>query len=85
MNSVDKLGRPIPFDLEYVTANIKSGTGGEIKVLKNVVKLRSKTLNATKNANHFMNGTINVQPNGGGPLTKIHVMLIRKFNNLIVV
>lgn len=85
MNLTDKMGRPIPFDLEYVTANLSKGTGGDTKTASKFVKLRGKTTNAKTNANHFLNNTINIMPLGGGPITKVHVMLIKKFNNSIVV
>lgn len=84
MHQTNRAGNPIPFDLEYVTANQKTGDAGDVKSALQFVKLNPKTINATKSANHFMNSTINIMPAGGGPITKVHVMLIRKFNNQTV-
>jgi hypothetical protein len=85
MRRKDRMDRPVPFSVEFVTANRKSKKAGDVKLFENMVIMYGKTKNAEKDANHFLNGTVNIMPNGGGPITKIHLMLIRKINNLTVV
>lgn len=84
MKRKDRLDRPIPFKIEFVTANEKTKRGGEVKEYSDMVYMNALTKNAKKDAQHFLNGTINIMPNGGGPVTKVHLQLIRRINDLIV-
>jgi len=80
----DSIDQSVPFDVEFVTANPAKNTGGKIHDLKGMVYLFPKS-GGDRNPDHFLNGTINIMPAGGGPITKIHIMLIRKVNNLVIV
>lgn len=80
----DRLDRPMAFDIDFVTANARSGKAGDVKDYSNMVYMLPKTTNATRDAKHFLNGTINIMPNGGGPITKVHLQLIRKVNGMTV-
>ncbi len=74
-----------PFDIEFVTANRKSGEAGEIKSLQNMVYVwPRKSTNQKKDPNHILNGTMDLQPAGGGEITRVHLFLIRKLNNKIL-
>lgn len=84
IQSKDKRGNPVPFDVEFVTANLKKRTGGEILSLKQMVYLWPKSSGHSTNPNLFMNGSINVHPNGGSQITNIHLILIHKINGLLV-
>jgi hypothetical protein len=84
MKRRDGLDRPVPFKVDFVTANMRTKVAGEVKEFDQMVLMRAKTKNADKDAKHFLNGTVNLMPNGGGPITKVHIQLIRKINDMIV-
>lgn len=84
IRQTDKLHRFIPFDLEFVTANVRKQTGGEVKQMTDMVYLPPKRKGHAKNPNLYMNSTINIMPAGGGPITTVHLILIRKINNQLV-
>lgn len=82
IKSKDKRGNPVPFDIEFVTANLKKKTGGEIIKMEQMVFLWPKSSGHARNPNLFMNGTINIHPNGGKKITSVHLILIHKINSL---
>lgn len=75
-------GDPIPFDLTVITCNLKHGTGGLRVTYQNATlaggSFGKKT--SARNANHFYNGTRNLQVPGKGRPVKIHNLLITHFN-----
>lgn len=89
-----------PFSLVYITYDSKTGRGGAVKKVQQAVKtfVNDSTINAeikkdnnsviyaTKNPNHFANGTINIRVTAAGnaDIRKVHVQLIRRFNGQIV-
>ena len=95
MDSIDGLGKPIRFQLKFITANRSEKTGGEIIELKDACKCSVKTKKGkeifatknlpaieriTKDPNHWVNSTRNILlPNG--QKRKLHIRLIIEFNN----
>lgn len=84
MKSKDRFGNQIPFDVEVVTANQAKKTGGEVKTLQNYVWVWPRNKGRQVQTDHFINGTVDLMPAGGGPITRVHLMLIRKFNDKVV-
>lgn len=84
MKQKDKWGNQVPFDLEVVTADQEKKTGGDILELKNFVWVWPRSKGRKIETNHFLNGTVDLMPAGGGPITRVHLMLIRKFNAKVV-
>lgn len=86
MRMKDAGGKPIPFDFEGVTANLREGTGGERREYKGaflpsggVTSKESK-----KDPRNWANYTFTVQvPGKGRPIT-FHALTITKFNDLKV-
>lgn len=87
-----------PFDISFVTADTKRGTGGDIKTLTKAVKAGmqkreqySKDAPAApevtrKNPHHFENSTRNIHVLGKPrDITKVHLRLIIRFNGKRVV
>lgn len=81
------------FDITFVSADVKRGTGGEMKTRTNMVKSGTvKTVSNDEidaeykmkkkvNPNHFQNSTRNIHPTTNPrELTKIHLRLITRFN-----
>jgi hypothetical protein len=97
MEAIDRKGNAVPFDVKFVTANEKTGEGGDIKHYPFAVMLtnRSNRVNASdkpkaiahrrKKANHWENATRNIQLLGSGKIKKIHIWLITEFNGEKVV
>lgn len=80
------------FDISYVKADVKRGTGGQIKTLLGCMLMR-KTGNASKqhageptpeqlrkNPHHFANSTRNIQHLKTGEKFKIHIRLLLTYN-----
>lgn len=92
MEEFDHEGKPIAFNLKFVTCDRKRGTGGEIieivggrkcvgvrngKVVYD--KRKIEVQGPTKDPRHWVNATRNiVLPNGG--IRKVHIRLIIEFN-----
>jgi hypothetical protein len=87
-----------PFDISFVTADTKRGTGGEMKTLTKAVKsgMQKKEAytqealptpeNKRKNPSHFENSTRNIHVLGKPKdITKVHLRLITRFNGKRVV
>jgi hypothetical protein len=94
MGSFDEAGKPTTFQIVFVTADRKRGTGGEFinipqasvcvgfRAGKVVTDKRYPTtpVASHKNPNHWANSTRNLLlPNGG--IRTIHIRLITEFNN----
>lgn len=97
MEAVDQMGNPIPFNIEFVTANEATGEGGEIKRYVNAIMLshnhhrvnKGKKIrqikSSRKRANHWRNATRNIQLKGDNRIRKINIWLITQFNDEPVV
>jgi len=95
MDQVDETGKPRKFQMRFVTANRKEGTGGEIIEIKDghkivgkrdgeVVidkrKVYSDVPKLSRDPHHWINSTRNIiLPNG--QIRKVHIRLIIEFNN----
>lgn len=94
MDRLDDQGKPIKFNIKFVTANRKERTGGEIIEIKGGRKCvdvkEDKPVFDTrksvsepklhKNPNHWVNSTRNILlPNGR--IRKVHIRLIIEFND----
>jgi len=96
MDSVDGHGKPVRFQLKYVTADRTKRTGGEIIELKDACKCLVRTKQGkevfsvkqnfptndrvTKDPNHWVNSTRNCLL-PNGQKRKLHIRLIIEFNN----
>ena len=94
MDELDNKGHPIPFSIKFVTANRKTGTGGEVIEIDKCVKCVGKKgdgtpiidtrklgqpVAPTKDPHHWANSTRNLLlPNN--QIRKIHIRLIIEFN-----
>ena len=96
MESMDCHGKPVRFQLKFVTANRLENTGGEIIELKDACKCSVRTTKGkeifavkknfpvddrvTKDPNHWVNSTRNILL-PNGQKRKLHIRLIIEFNN----
>jgi len=96
MDSVDPHGRPVRFQVKFVTADRTKKEGGEIIELKDASKGPVRTKNGqeiypqkkncqgqeriTRNPNHWENSTRNIRL-PNGQKRKLHIRLIIEFNN----
>jgi len=96
MDSMDGQGKPVRFQLKYVTADRTKETGGEIIELKDACKCSVKIKQGkeifstkqnfptndrvTKDPNHWVNSTRNCLL-PNGQKRKLHIRLIIEFNN----
>jgi len=96
MDSLDGQGKPVRFQLKFVTANRLTKEGGEIIELKDAQKCSVRTKQgkeifaerknfpvndqASKDPHHWSNSTRNVLLSNGQK-RKIHIRLIIEFNN----
>ncbi len=82
-----------PFALSFITFDKKRDKGGELINVKSAVKFMSKPLQqkaitaaqpefvmVSKNPKHFENATRNIKLQNGS-IRKVHIRLIRLFNN----
>ena len=95
MEYVDKHGKPVPFSVEFITANRKTNTGGEIIKKEGCIlaKFNKKLPQHVRNADgggkshqpkHYQNQTRNIQlPEEG--IVKIHIRLITQFNSMDII
>ena len=80
------------FDIEFVTADRKKGTGGELKTMTNCVlysaykkdrpvdiKVEAAAV-LSKNPRHFQNSTRNIYCMHSRETRKVHLRLITRFN-----
>jgi hypothetical protein len=96
MDAVDTDGKPIRFQIKFVTADRFKKTGGEIIELKDATKCSIRTRKGeeifperknvadsdriAKNPNHWINATRNVRL-PNGQKRKLHIRLIIEFNH----
>ena len=96
MDSMDGQGKPIRFQLKFVTANRLEKTGGEIIELKDACKCSVRTKQGkeifaerkkfpvndkvSKDPHHWSNSTRNILLSNGQK-RKLHIRLIIEFNN----
>ena len=100
MDSLDASGKPVRFQLKFVTANRTTGEGGDIIELKDATKCSVRTRDGReifpqrsfssaaerpgKNPNHYANATRNIRL-PNGQKRKLHIRLIIEFNHQKVV
>jgi hypothetical protein len=96
MDSFDGQGKPVRFQLKFVTANRLEKTGGEIIEIQEACKCSVRTKKGkeifaakknfpsddriTKDPNHWVNSTRNILL-PNGQKRKLHIRLIIEFNN----
>ncbi len=90
MELKDGTGKPVPFDIEFVKADRKKKTGGEIVALEKVVlsknqdkespEAKSASEPGHKSPNHWQNSTRNLKILSSNHIRKVHIRLITKFN-----
>lgn len=84
-----------PFSIAFITCDKKKNKGGEWIDLPTAQKHASSSLadqrtsnneqRVYKNPKHYDNGTRNLVNCLNGELVKVHIRLIRRFNNKVVV
>jgi hypothetical protein len=95
MDRMDPQGKPVSFDIRFVTADRKRGTSGEIIEIKDARKCidirdgevvydqrkaaSSGDAAVSRPPNHWINGSRNLLLPNGG-IRKIHIRLIIEFN-----
>ncbi len=96
MDSVDAEGRPVRFQVKYITANRTTGEGGDIIELKDASKCSIRTKKGeevfpqrknfpvadklAKDPRHWVNSTRNILL-PNGQKRKLHIRLIIEFNH----
>jgi hypothetical protein len=96
MESMDCHGKPVRFQLKFVTANRSTKEGGDIIEMKNAQKCSVRTKQGkeifaikksvptndrvTKDPHHWINSTRNILLPNGQKRT-VHIRLIIEFNN----
>lgn len=71
----------IPFELTFVTCDMKKNTGGEKITLKEAVLMGgSSSKGESRNPNHYSNYTRNIKALKGDRIIKIHPLLVTRFN-----
>lgn len=95
---ISAMGKGNPFDIEYVTADTRRGTGGKLVSHRHVVlsnKMgRSNTgiglaePRKSKNPNHSAHSTFNIyvpsEQNARERVKKVHLRLVTRFNGMEV-
>lgn len=75
----------IPFSITFVTADQKKGTGGQKITFDEAVFVGGPSRkDSGRNANHYENYTRNIRHKNSDRITKIHLLLVLKFNGLTV-
>jgi hypothetical protein len=93
MRTVEQDGMPVPFDLQFITADRRRKHGGEIVNVKDailkgakkktVAKMHFEKLDAIQNKkdpSHSVHGTVNVFVPHSNKTMKVHVRLITGIN-----
>lgn len=79
-------GLPIPFNMRFVTCNIRKNTGGKRITCTNVVLVGgAMTTSTVKDQAHFKNFTRNFRSVNNVEVRQFHPLLVEEFNNLKVV
>jgi hypothetical protein len=85
MDMRDTSGEHIPFSIEMVTCNEKTGEGGEIISFEKAIQCGgAKSNSKLRNPNNFENYMRNIISVGGDRITKIDPWCVRKFNEMEV-
>lgn len=78
--------QPIPFDMTFITCNLKKGTGGKRIHCKDVVLAGGVTSNSSiRNPDRFKNYTRLFRPVANEELRAFHPLLVELFNGNRVV
>jgi hypothetical protein len=79
----DRYGNPIPFAIEWVTADVKKQKGGDVLSIPQAVYVfpRGPKADKKRNLDRFMHGIIDIKPLGSRKITSVHVQLVRRVNN----
>lgn len=98
-NMLEDMNKGNRFSIAFVTYNEQKKTGGEWIELDECYKHNHKTTQerkkelantnpntnkVVKNPNHYSNCTRNIVDNNTKRMYKIHIRLVRRYNNLIV-
>jgi hypothetical protein len=95
MDRLDHRGKPIPFALQFITADRKRDSGGELMDIQGgILSKHNKLLplhmrrvdgfGGSKKPASYENQTRNVQSPDGSIMT-VHIRLIKKFNDQIII
>jgi len=92
MRQVDPHGNPVPFSIEWCTADVSRKTGGDIRKLAKAymsgaeigrVEKLDRAAKLSKLPNHYGNATRNIK-DVSGDLKKVHIHLILSINGKTV-
>ncbi|AWW31835.1 hypothetical protein DN752_17800 [Echinicola strongylocentroti] len=95
MDRLDHKGNPIPFTIQFYTADRRRNEGGMKKEIKGgILSKHNKSLplykrnvdgfGSSKSPRHHYNATRNIQAPEGS-ITKVHIRLIKQFNGMEIV
>lgn len=95
MDRLDHRGQPIPFSVEFITANRTKDSGGEVYSLTGcILSKHNKQLplhmrrvdgfGGSKKPASYENATRNIQ-SPDGAIRKVHIRLIKKFNDQTII
>lgn len=77
----DEKGEFVPFEIEFVTCNLKNNTGGEKIRLDRAVFYGGPSERSTRrNPNHADHFTRNIRHQDSDRIIKIHPLLVTRFN-----
>ncbi len=99
MRTPDAKGNAVPFSIEFVKADRKRKTAGELVRMENVIQsgIRPSTkatrhkerlkeiVTGKKNPNHYEHSTINLYNPVTQKITKVHTRLVTKLNEQPVI
>lgn len=92
MERKNEKGTPVPFSIQFTTANRSKGTGGEIIEVKRAILSKNRkgiprfakndsVPQSKRSPNHFANATRNIWSLDAERFFKVHIRLINKINN----
>ncbi len=99
MRTPDDKGNAVPFSIEFVQADRRRKTAGELMRMENVIQsgIRPSTkatkhkerlkeiVTGKKNPNHWEHSTLNLYNPATQRITKVHTRLLVKFNEQPVI
>lgn len=94
MEKFDQKGRPVPFDIEFVSCNRTDKTGGELIRLEKVIlaknakkrkKVKAGGTGKSKPANQWRNGVRNLLILSSNQIRKCRIRLITELNGHTIV
>lgn len=75
----------IPFSITFVTADLKKNSGGQRLTFDDAIFVGGpSSKSSVRDANHYENYTRNIRHRNSDRITKVHLLLVLKFNGMTV-